>query len=146
MIATAMARDSTSPPDSRWTILYDPDCGFCRTALAAILSADRHCRLRPLALGTAEADRLLHDLTTEQREASWHLVSPDGRRESAGPAAPPLLRLLPGGALPAAALAKAPAATQRAYEWVAEHRSTLSRALPSSAKRRATRLIGRRTD
>jgi predicted DCC family thiol-disulfide oxidoreductase YuxK len=146
MIATAMARDSTSPPDPHWTILYDADCGFCRTVLAAILSADRAHRLRPLALGTPEADRLLHDLTIEQRDASWHLVSPDGHRESAGAAAPPLLRLLPGGALPAAALAKAPAPTQRAYQWVADHRSTFSHALPRSVKDRATRLIGRRTD
>jgi predicted DCC family thiol-disulfide oxidoreductase YuxK len=145
MIATAMARDSTSPPNPRWTILYDADCGFCRTALAAILSADRDRRLRPLALGTPEAHRLLHDLTTVQREASWHLVSPDGHRESAGAAGAPLLRLLPGGALPAAALDKAPGLTERAYEWVADHRSTLSRALPSSVKRRATRLIRRRT-
>jgi predicted DCC family thiol-disulfide oxidoreductase YuxK len=145
MIATAMARDSTSPPSPSWIIVYDADCGFCRTALAAILSADRDRRLRPLALGTAEADRLLHDLAKEQREASWHLVSPDGHRESAGAAGAPLLRLLPAGALPAAALATAPAMTERAYRWVAEHRSTLSRALPSSAKQWATRLIGRRT-
>ncbi len=145
MIATAMARDSTSPPDPHWIILYDADCGFCRTALAAILSADRDRRLRPLALGTAEADTLLADLTPAQRDASWHLVFPDGDRESAGAAGPPLLRLLPGGTLPAGALARAPAVTQRAYEWVAEHRSTLSRALPSSVKQRATRAIGRRT-
>ena len=140
-----MARDSTSPPDPRWTILYDADCGFCRTALAAILSADRNRRLRPLALDTPEADRLLHDLTTEQREASWHLVSPAGHRESAGAAGPPLLRLLPGGTLPAAALAKAPALTQRAYQWIADHRSTLSHALPPSVKERATRLIEHRS-
>jgi predicted DCC family thiol-disulfide oxidoreductase YuxK len=140
-----MARDSTSPPTPHWVILYDADCGFCRTALAAILSADRDRRLRPLALGTPEADRLLHDLTTDQREGSWHLVSPDGHRESAGAAGAPLLRLLPGGALPAAALAKAPDVTQAAYEFVAGHRSTLSRALPSSAKQWATRAIRRRT-
>ena len=145
MIPRAMARDFTSPPNPRWIILYDADCGFCRTALAAILSADRDRRLRPLALGTPEANGLLADLTPAQRDASWHLVSPDGHRESAGAAGPPLLRLLPGGALPAAALANAPAMAQRAYEWVAGHRSTLSRALPSSVKQRATRLIGRRT-
>jgi predicted DCC family thiol-disulfide oxidoreductase YuxK len=145
MIATAMARDSTSPPHPRWIILYDADCGFCRTALAAILSADRDRRLRPLALGTAEADGLLADLTPAQRDASWHLVSPDGHRESAGAAGPALLRLLPGGALPAAGLAKAPDLTERAYEWVADHRSALSRMLPSSVKQRATRLIRRRT-
>jgi predicted DCC family thiol-disulfide oxidoreductase YuxK len=141
MTATDMARDSTSPPEPRWIVLYDPDCGFCRTALAVILGADRARRLRPLALGTEEADRLLADLTPEQRDASWHLVSPDSRRESAGAAGAPLLRLLPGGALPAAVLARAPQRTQRTYEWVADHRSTLSRWIPSSAKRRATELI-----
>jgi predicted DCC family thiol-disulfide oxidoreductase YuxK len=146
MMATDMARDSTSPPDPRWTVLYDPDCGFCRTVLGLILRADRDRRLRPLALGTEEADRLLTDLTPEQRDASWHLISPDGHRESAGAAGPPLLRLLPGGALPAAALASAPERTQQTYEWVAEHRSTLSRWIPSSAKRRATSLIKSRTD
>jgi predicted DCC family thiol-disulfide oxidoreductase YuxK len=145
MIATAMARDSTSPPDTRWTILYDADCGFCRTALAVILSADRDRRLRPLALGTAEADQLLADLTLEQRNASWHLVSPAGHRQSAGAAAPPLLRLLPGGALPATALAKAPVMTERAYRWVADRRSTFSHALPLPVKQWATRLISRRT-
>ncbi len=133
-------------PTTTWTVLYDPDCGFCRTALAVILRADRDRRLRPLALGTAEADRLLADLTPARRERSWHLVDPDGRRESAGAAAPPLLRLLPGGAVPAAALARVPAATERAYEWVADHRSTLSRLIPDGAKRRATRLVERRAD
>jgi predicted DCC family thiol-disulfide oxidoreductase YuxK len=146
MIATAMARDSTSPPHLRWTILYDPDCGFCRTVLALILRADIAHRLRPLALGTTEADRLLSDLTVEQREASWHLVSPEGRRESAGAAGAPLLRLLPGGALPAAVLACVPTTTERAYRWVADHRSTFSHALPDTVKRRATRLIERRSD
>ncbi|HEX3831260.1 MAG TPA: DCC1-like thiol-disulfide oxidoreductase family protein [Solirubrobacteraceae bacterium] len=140
-----MARDSTSTPNPGWIILYDADCGFCRTALAAILSADRDRRLRPLALGSAEADGLLADLTPAQRDASWHLISPDGHRESAGAAGPALLRLLPGGALPAAALDRAPGLTERAYDWVADHRSTLSRALPSSVKQRATRLIRRRT-
>jgi predicted DCC family thiol-disulfide oxidoreductase YuxK len=145
MIATDMARDSTSPPDPSWVVLYDGDCGFCRTALAIILRADRRRALRPLALGTEEADGLLSDLTPEQRDASWHLVSPDGHRDSAGAAGPPLLRLLPGGALPGAVLARAPDRTQRTYEWVAEHRSTLSRWIPSTAKRRATRLIASRT-
>jgi predicted DCC family thiol-disulfide oxidoreductase YuxK len=145
MTATDMARDSTSPPEPRWLVLYDSDCGFCRTVLAVILSADRARRLRPLALGTEEADRLLADLTPEQRDASWHLVSPDGQRESAGAAGAPLLRLLPGGGLPAAVLAKVPQRTQRTYEWVADHRSTFGRWIPSAAKRRATALIETRT-
>jgi predicted DCC family thiol-disulfide oxidoreductase YuxK len=134
-----------TPPQPRWTVIYDPDCGFCRTAMALILRADGPARLRPLALGTTEADALLRDLTAEQRAGSWHLVSPDGHRESAGAAAPPLLRLLPGGTAPAAVLARAPRVTQRAYQWVADHRSTFSHALPDVVKDRATRLIERRS-
>jgi len=138
---------SADPPtDPRWRLIYDRDCGFCRTALGLILRADRGCRLRPLALGTGEADDLLADLTPDRREASWHLVSPEGHRESAGAAGPPLLRLLPGGQAPAAVLARFPDLTERAYEWVAEHRSTFSHALPDSAKERATKLIETRSN
>ncbi len=126
-------------------MLYDSDCGFCCTALALILRADRGHRLRAMALGTAAADRLLSELTPQQRDASWHLLAPDGHRESAGAAGAPLLRLLPGGAAPAALLARAPGPTQRTYEWVAEHRSTFSQAIPDAVTRRATRLIERRS-
>jgi len=134
-----MARDPNT-----WAVLYDRDCGFCRWSLAQLLALDRRGRLRPVALETLEADRLLADLAPEQRAASWHLVSPDGRRWSAGAAAPPLLRLLPGGAGLAALLAVAPRATERTYRWVADHRSTLSRLLPSSSKRRADARIASR--
>lgn len=111
--------------------------------LAALLARDRDHRLRPLALGTPEADALLHDLTEEQRNASWHLVSPDGERESAGPAAPRLLRLLSGGAAPAALLAASQPVTNRAYNWVAGNRTMLSRFVPSKFKRGADEKIRR---
>jgi predicted DCC family thiol-disulfide oxidoreductase YuxK len=133
-----MARDP-----NRWTVLYDRDCGFCRWSLGSLLALDRRSRLRPLALGTPEADALLSDLTPAERAASWHLVSPDGRRWSAGAAAPPLLRLLPGGRLPAAALSAAPGLTERAYRWVADHRSAFGRLIPSPAKDRAHMRIER---
>jgi predicted DCC family thiol-disulfide oxidoreductase YuxK len=126
-------------------VLYDADCGFCRSALALLLQADRQRRLRPLALGTPAADELLADLTPEQRAGSWHLVMPDGSRSSAGAALAPLLALLPGGSLPAAVVASIPGPTERGYRWVAEHRSKLSRWVPSGAKRRATALIARRS-
>jgi predicted DCC family thiol-disulfide oxidoreductase YuxK len=126
-------------------VIYDADCGFCRWTLALLLRADRHRRLRPLALGAPEADALLADLEPEQRIASWHLVSPDGTRTSAGVALPEVLRLLPGGGRPAAALARIPGPTERGYRWVADHRSKLSRAVPGSAKRRATALIQARS-
>jgi len=134
--------DSPTPPS--WTVLYDADCGFCRWSLALLLRTDRRRLLRPLALGTPQADELLSELTPDQRAASWHLVAPGGQRQSAGAAAPTLLGLLPGGRLPAAVLAAAPKLTNRAYYWVAAHRSQLSRLVPSGAKRRASARIERR--
>jgi predicted DCC family thiol-disulfide oxidoreductase YuxK len=128
-----------------WTVIYDGDCGLCKTLLAVLLRADTHGRLRPLALHSPEADRLLADLTPAERGASWHLVDPAGHRESAGAASPPLLRLLPGGAAPAALLAIAPPFTERAYRLVADNRSALGPLIPRGAKRRASALVARRT-
>ena len=111
-----------------------------------MLRADRDQRLRPVALGSREADELLADVTPEERMRSWHLISPDRRRWSGGYAAPPLLRLLRGGRLPAAALAAAPELTERAYRWVADHRSTLSKLVPEAGKRRADQRIATERD
>jgi predicted DCC family thiol-disulfide oxidoreductase YuxK len=143
MIPTDMARDATAM-DARWILLYDEDCGFCRWSLGWVLRADRRGRVTPLALGTEEADRLLSHLAPDERAASWHLAAPDGRRWSAGYAAPPLLRLLPGGRLPAFALGAAPELTDRVYRWVADHRSVFSKLIPERAKARADRLISSR--
>lgn len=148
IIATDMARDPTSddrPATGDWTVIYDGDCGVCKTLLALLLRADRHRRLTPLALGTPAADAWLHDLTPEQRNASWHLIDPAGHRESAGAATPPLLTLLPGGAIPADVLARFPRQTERAYRAVADNRSTIGRWIPSGVKRRATDAVARRT-
>ena len=134
-----------APPAGDWTVIYDGDCGVCQTLLALLLRADRHRRLTPLALGTPAADTLLHDLRLEQRNASWHLIDPTGHRTSAGAAAPPLLALLPGGAVPADVLARFPRQTERAYRAVADHRSTIGRWIPSAIKRRATDAVRRHT-
>ena len=124
----------------RWPVLYDAECGLCRTLLAGLLRWDRGGRLRPVALQLPEADQLLAGLTPTARMGSWHLVSPAGERFSGGAALPPLLRLLPGGRAPAAAFARFPGLTDRGYRWVAEHRVGLSRLLPGRLKRRADRL------
>ena len=132
-----------TPDPATWWLLYDADCGFCRWALAGLLALDRDTRVRPLALQAPEAAALLADLDPTDRAASWHLLSPAGDRFSAGAGAPPLLRLLTGGRVPAAVLAAAPGTTEHAYRWVADHRSTLSRFVPSGAKARATARIDR---
>ena len=129
---------------SEWILLYDEDCGFCRWSLSWVLRADRRRRVEPVALGSERAESLLADMAPAERAASWHLAAPDGRRWSAGYAAPPLLRLLPGGRLPASVLGAAPELTDRAYRWVAEHRSAFSKLIPDRAKARADQLIAAR--
>ena len=156
-------------------VIYDADCGFCRWSLALLLSADRkhsergrpsppqlpvRCggpaapgALRPLPLGTAEADYLLHDLTPEERNGSWHLVidppgteqlsfdPPGPARFSAGAAFVPVLRLLPRGHRLAFLVARIPGLSERGYRWVAEHRGPLGRLVPGRARRWADRVI-----
>ena len=146
MTATATAGDSTVDPaaNETWTVVYDGDCGMCRTLLAPLLRADHDRRLQPLPLGTPDADRLLADLTVEQRNRSWHLVDPVGHRTSAGPAAAPLLRLLPHGAPVARVLEAFPGPTARAYWFVAEHRDRIGPLIPASVKRRASATVAAR--
>ena len=128
-------------PDA-WTVLYDGDCGLCAWLLSGLLRWDRRGRLEPLALQRCEADELLADLTPDERMASWHLVSPAGERWSRGHALPPLLRLLPGGRLPAAAFARFPNLTERGYRWVDDHRPQLSALVPARLKDRAVERVG----
>jgi predicted DCC family thiol-disulfide oxidoreductase YuxK len=152
-------------------VIYDADCGFCKWCLALLLTWDvarsnrsrrEHGRpsppiqqvwwgrsavpgaLRPLPLGAEEADRLLRDLSPDERMASWHLIDDSGRRSSAGAALAPALSLLPGGLVPAAALVRAPRLTERAYRWVADHRGLLGRFVPARARRWAERVIAAR--
>jgi predicted DCC family thiol-disulfide oxidoreductase YuxK len=106
-------------------LLYDSDCGFCRWAVDKLLSWDRRKGLHPVALQDEESRELLGGMREDERMASWHLVLPDGRVFSAGAAAAPLLRLLPGGPPLAAVLATFPCMTERTYRWVTRHRDGL---------------------
>jgi predicted DCC family thiol-disulfide oxidoreductase YuxK len=114
-------------------LLYDSDCGFCRWSVDKVVRWDSRRRVRPVALQDAEARELLHDMPGDERMASWHLVLPDGRIFSAGAAAPPLLRLLPGGSPLAALLAAFPGATELTYRWVTRHRERLGRLVGEKA-------------
>ena len=134
---------SASITPKRWTLLYDGDCGFCKWIVAGVLAWDRHGRLLPRAIQSAEAQSLLSDLSPERRLAAVHLISPEGERLSAGSVPASLLRLLPVGALPASGVARLPRLTNRAYDWVARHRSQLSSAVPGAMKRRASARVTR---
>jgi predicted DCC family thiol-disulfide oxidoreductase YuxK len=118
-----------TPGPPRAALLYDADCGFCLWCLHKVLAADRHHRLRPVALQDPEADALLGGMDEERKMDSWHLVTPDGSVYSAGAATGPLLRLLPRGGVPARIPERFPGATERVYRWLAGHRSLLGRAL-----------------
>jgi predicted DCC family thiol-disulfide oxidoreductase YuxK len=119
------------------TIIYDPDCGFCRWCLGKVLAWDRDRALLPVPLGSEEADRLLADLPGAERSASWHLVDQGGIVNSAGAAFSPLFRLLPGGSALAAGVARFPHGVERGYRWVAGNRSRWGRFVTDGAKRRA---------
>lgn len=110
-------------------ILYDHDCPFCKWSLDKVLAWDRHDRLRPVAIQSPEADELLADISPEERLASWHLVTADGRVVSGGAAAEPLARLLPGGRPLAFLFRTFPRATERTYRWVSDNRGRLTRLL-----------------
>lgn len=124
-------------------VLYDSDCGFCKWLLAWLLRWDRRGLLRPSPLQRPEAEAMLAELTPSERMISWHLISPDGARRSGGAAVPALMRLLPGGVVAAVVLERIPRLTDRAYRWVAAHRSRLSRFVPSGSKRRASEYVQR---
>src|SRR5436305_13292622 len=124
----SMVRSATLGPPSRdhfrpvqTIVLYDAECGLCKWLLAGLLRWDSEGRLRPIALQRPEADELLADLAPDDRMASWHLISPGGKRHTAGAAVPSLLMLLPGGRLPAVAFARFPNLTEPGYRWVADH-------------------------
>jgi predicted DCC family thiol-disulfide oxidoreductase YuxK len=127
------------------TLFYDSDCGFCRWCLGKVLAWDRRRALRPVALQSEQASRLLAGMSEEKRLASWHLVDGDRAVRSAGAAFPGLFRLLPGGAPLAALTSRAPRATDRAYRWVAGNRSRWGRLVTDGAKRRADRRIENRS-
>jgi predicted DCC family thiol-disulfide oxidoreductase YuxK len=120
-------------------VLYDDDCGFCKWSLDKILAWDRREQLRPVAIQSAEGQRLLADVPDEKRLDSWHLVLPSGEVRSAGAGAEPLARQLPGG-LPLAWLFKTfPKLTERSYRFVADRRDRFARLVGVDASCRLRR-------
>lgn len=125
-------------------LLYDADCGLCRWITAKLLAWDRRGALQPLAIQDPEAARLLAAVPAEQRISSWHLVA-NGVVCSGGEAVPPLLRLLPGGRLLAAAAAALQPVTNAAYDLLARRRAALGRLVSAGARARADRVLRERS-
>jgi predicted DCC family thiol-disulfide oxidoreductase YuxK len=108
-------------------ILYDADCGFCTRGVELILLHDRDGALTAAPIASPEGDRLLRDLTEEERLASWHVVDERGRRWSAGRAAAPVLRRLRGLQWLAPVAEAFPGPVELVYRLVARNRRTLGR-------------------
>ncbi|HEX6131046.1 MAG TPA: DCC1-like thiol-disulfide oxidoreductase family protein [Actinomycetota bacterium] len=118
--------------DARATVLYDDDCGFCRWTAERLRRWDRRRRLRFATIQGETGARLLGDLPPAERLASWHVVTPDGRR-SAGAALAPTLERLPGGRPLALLAGAAPGLTEAAYRAVARRRTAIGRLLGTDA-------------
>jgi predicted DCC family thiol-disulfide oxidoreductase YuxK len=127
------------------TLIYDSDCGFCRWCLGKVLAWDRRGVVRPVALGTAEANRLLGDMPGDRQRSSWHLIDDTGAVRSAGAGFSPLLGELPGGAPFAAVTTRFKGATERAYRLVSGNRSLFGKLVTDGAKARANRRISKRS-
>jgi predicted DCC family thiol-disulfide oxidoreductase YuxK len=127
------------------TLIYDSDCGFCRWSLGKVLAWDRRRAVRPVALGTPEANRLLADVPVAERPQSWHLIDEGGTVHSAGAGFEPLFRLLPGGGPFAAVAARFPRVTGSGYRFVSRNRSIWGKFVTDGAKRRADRRIAERS-
>jgi predicted DCC family thiol-disulfide oxidoreductase YuxK len=128
----------------RLFVLYDDQCGFCAWCMAWLLRADRARRLTPVAIESERGRRLLAGMSGAQRLASWHVCDGSGLLASGGGAVVHVLARLPAGG-PAAGLARrAPNTVERAYAWVAAHRSGLGELLPRASKARAHDLIASR--
>jgi predicted DCC family thiol-disulfide oxidoreductase YuxK len=129
---------------ARPRVYFDDDCGFCRWALAWVLRWDRRGRVRPVPIASDEGERELGDLGPVRFD-SWHLVR-EGERHSGGRAFAALLEELPRGRALAPAVRRMERLLVPAYDWVAAHRSGLSRLVPARSKERADALVAARRD
>lgn len=126
------------------TLLFDGECGMCRTILGWILMRDRACTIRPVALQDALSADLLPEMGEEDRFASFHLVDDGGTIRSGGRALPILFSGLPGLRWAGAAMAAVQPLTDAAYGVVSANRSRIGPLVPGSWKRRADATIRRR--
>jgi predicted DCC family thiol-disulfide oxidoreductase YuxK len=108
-------------------VLYDGDCGFCRRSVEWALKRDRNHVLTAETIQSPTGERLLADLTPEQRLREAHVIHDDGRRESGGAAARAVLNALPSTRGLARVVSVSPGLTERGYRFVANHRGLFGR-------------------
>ncbi len=121
---------------SKWTLIFDGDCRFCRRQVGAVKRWDSAGRIDPVAYQVAELEP--YGVSLKAAEQAMHLVAPSGAVWSGAAAARELFRLLPV-LRPLAWLFRVPGVmfvTERAYRWVARRRHRFG--CESSACKRGT--------
>ena len=131
--------------DGRLVVLFDGECRWCRWSVARLVPLDTRHRLRLMEIQAPEAQRLLAGVPEEERLASAHAVTPDGRVFSGGDAAAPIAAELPALAWGAPLARALPGPARACYRLVADRRSLLGRRLDDRALERADRLIEKRS-
>jgi predicted DCC family thiol-disulfide oxidoreductase YuxK len=122
-------------------VFYDHDCGFCRWTLGLMLVWDRGHRLWPAAIEGPVGERWLAGMPVSERVASWHIVEAGGVVSSAGAGIAEILEYVPGGSVLARLLRLAPGLVERAYWFVADRRSRISRFVPGAWVRSSTERV-----
>jgi predicted DCC family thiol-disulfide oxidoreductase YuxK len=113
------------------TLIFDGECGMCRSAVARVRAWDRHSRLSYLPFQDPSVGRF--GIALPALAAAMHLVLPGGRVFAGADAVPELGKILPGKrwwtwgfAVPGVR-----AAARRIYRRIAERRQCLVRGLPA---------------
>jgi predicted DCC family thiol-disulfide oxidoreductase YuxK len=120
-------------------VLYDRDCGFCRTTLAMLLALDERGRLLPTSIQGEQGLALLGSVPVEHRLATAHVVGADGVVRSGGDAAAQLAAEVPALAPFAPLLGRLAGASRAGYGLVARNRTRLGPLIPERAKWRPRR-------
>jgi predicted DCC family thiol-disulfide oxidoreductase YuxK len=126
-VADPAALSPGDPPGvgDRLLVLYDGGCGICLHSRDLFAFWDRGRGLADDRIAR-HAGHLLGDLDEDLTYRSFHVVHPDGRRESAGPGLAALFEALPGFGVVGAAMRRFPGPTERVYEWFALNRPWIS--------------------
>ncbi len=122
-------------------VLYDADCGFCRWAVAWVLTRDTEHALVPIAIQSAYGSELLAGLPVDDRLRSAHTIAADGRIHSGGAAAADVLSALQRTQVLGWLARELPRTTALLYRLVAARRASFGRLVGATARQRADELL-----
>jgi predicted DCC family thiol-disulfide oxidoreductase YuxK len=115
-------------------VLYDSECGFCRWSVVQVVR--RAPSLLPVAIQSAEGQRLLRSLAPDQRLASAHTVG-YGYVRSGGAAVIDVLGEMTRARFPYKAARATPGLMRMSYNLLAGRRALLGKLISAAAIGRA---------